>query len=142
MVHQAKVDRWVVAVFGGAFLLQVVVGVALIANGLFPFALIPVAAGVLFGLLLWGTFQTSYEVTPSDLIIRFGPFRTTLPVGSIIAAVPTRDPTSAPAPSLDRLRIDYRGAAGLKSFTLISPKDKEAFLRDLVHVAPQVQAAS
>jgi hypothetical protein len=139
MVHRAKVDWWVAVLFGGGLLLQVAVGAALISSGLLPYSLISAGAGLLLGLLLWGSYRTSYEVTPSDLVIRFGPFRTTLAVGSISRVVPTREPTSAPAPSLDRLRIDYRGADGLPSSTLISPKDKEAFLRDLVQVAPQVQ---
>jgi hypothetical protein len=142
MVHRAKVDWWVGALFGGGFLLQIAVGAALIGAGLQPFALISAAAGALLGMLLWTSLRTSYEVTASDLIIRFGPFRTTLAVGSIVEVAPTRDPTSAPAPSLDRLRIDYRRADGMTSFTLISPKDKEAFLRDLARVAPQVQATA
>jgi hypothetical protein len=139
VVHQAKVDWWVAAVFGGGLLLQVVVGAALIVSGLLPYSLISAAAALLLGVLLWGSYHTSYEVTPSDLIIRFGPFRTTLAVGCIIRVVPTREPTSAPAPSLDRLRIDYRAADGLPSFKLISPKDKEAFLHDLAQVAPQAR---
>jgi hypothetical protein len=130
------------ALFGGAFLLQVAVGAALIGSGRQPFALISVGAGVLLGLLLWGSLRTSYEVTSSDLIIRLGPLRTTLAVNTIVHVAPTRDPTGAPAPSLDRLRIDYRGPDGLPSFTLISPKDKGAFLRDLARVAPQVQATA
>src|SRR5262245_33365362 len=141
MVHRAKVDWWVAALFGGGLLLQVVVGAALIGTGLSPYALISAAAAALMGLLLWGSYRTSYEVTPSDLIIRVGPFRTTLAVGVIVEVAPTRDPTSAPAPSLDRLRIDYRAADGLMSSTLISPKDKEAFLHDLARVAPQVRFA-
>jgi hypothetical protein len=128
------------AVFGGALLLQVGAGAALIAAGLWPYSLISAGAGLLFGLLLWGSYHTSYEVTSANLVIRFGPFRTTLAVASIVRVVPTREATSAPAPSLDRLRIDYRAADGLPSFTLISPRDKEAFLRDLARVAPHVQA--
>jgi hypothetical protein len=140
MVHHAKVDWWVAVLFGGGLLLQVAAGTALIASGLSPYALISAGAAALMGLLLWGVYHTSYEVTSSDLIIRVGPFRTTVAVASIIRVVPTREPTNAPAPSLDRLRIDYRAADGLPSFTLISPKDREAFVRDLTRVAPQVQA--
>jgi hypothetical protein len=140
MVHHAKVDWWVAVVFGGGFLLQFALGAALIGGGLSPYALISAGAAALLGLLLWCSYRTRYEVTPSDLIVRFGPFRTTLAVGSIVRVAPTREITSAPAPSLDRLRIDYRAADGLPSALLISPKDKEAFVRDLAHAAPQVQA--
>jgi hypothetical protein len=139
MVHRAKVDRWLAAVFGGVVVLEVVVGAALIRSGLLLHALIPAVVGVLVVLLLWACYRTSYEVTPSDVVIRFGPFRTTLPVAGVIAVTPTWDPTSALAPSLDRLRIDYRRADGLKWYALISPQDKDAFVRDLGQVAPQVR---
>src|SRR5262245_12008235 len=95
--------------------------------------------GVLFGLALWGCYSTRYEVTPSDLIVRSGPFRSTLPLGSLVEVFPTRDPLSAPAPSLDRLRINYRGKDGKMRFTLIPPKDKEGFVRDLASAAPQLR---
>jgi hypothetical protein len=140
MVHQAKVDRWLAVVFGGVLLLEVVIGTALIVSGLLPYVLIPLAAGIFVSLILWGAYHTTYEVTASDLIIRFGPCRRTVPVDRILAVVPTREATNAPAPSLDRLRIEYRAADGLPSFVLISSNDKEAFLRDLARVAPQVQA--
>jgi hypothetical protein len=141
MVHRAKVDWWVPAMFGGGLLLQAAVGVALISSGLLAYALIPAAAAVLLGMFLWSSYRASYEVTSSDLVIRFGPCRTKVPVGSIIRVVPTREPTNAPAPSLDRLRVEYWAADGLPSYTLISPRDKEAFIQDLARVAPQVQAA-
>jgi hypothetical protein len=141
MVRLAKVDRWVTILLGGGFVLQVAAGAALIGAGLLPSALIPPPAGALLGFLLRGSYRIRYEVSPSHVIIRFGPFRTTLAVVSTVGVVPTRDLTSAPAPSLHRLRIDYRAADGLTSFTLISPKDKEDFPRDLARVAPQLQAA-
>jgi hypothetical protein len=139
MVHRAKVDTWLAAVLGGAVVLEVVVGAALIGSGLLLPALIPAAVGLLVGMLLWACYRTSYEVTPSELVIRFGPVRTTLAVAGIIAVTPTRDPTSALAPSLDRLRIDYRRADSLKWYALISPREKDAFIRDLAQVAPQLQ---
>jgi len=46
---------------------------------------------------------------------------------------------SAPAPSLDRLQVNYREKDGGIGFTLISPKDKEAFVRDLAQVAPRMR---
>lgn len=40
---------------------------------------------------------------------------------------PTRGPLSSPALSLDRLRIEY----GKRGVVLISPREKEAFVRAL-----------
>jgi hypothetical protein len=149
MVHLAKVDRWLVALFGGLALLEVVAGVAVLVAGLVMEAIAPglalgiglalTAVGVLFGLALWGCYATRYQVTPSDVIIRFGPFRSTLPLGSLVEVFPTRNPQSAPAPSLDRLQINYRSKGGEMRFALISPMDKEGFVRDLASAAPRLR---
>src|SRR5258707_12255527 len=80
-----------------------------------------------------------YEVTSTDLIVRCGPFRTIVPLDTIVEVFPTNNPLSAPAPSLDRLRINYRKKTGRKWFTLISPKDKEGFVRDLASAAPRLR---
>ena len=150
MVHRAKVDWWVTALLGGLALLEVVAGVAVLVAGLVMEAIAPglalgiglplTAVGVLFGLALWGCYGTRYEVTPSEVIIRSGPFRSTLPLASIVEVFPTRNPLSAPAPSLDRLQINYRGRGGEMSFALISPKDKEGFVRDLASAAPRLRS--
>lgn len=88
-------------------------------------------------LVLWGCYTTRYEVTSSDLIVRFGPFHTSLPLDRIVEVFPTHNPLSAPAPSLDRLRINYRKKNGKMWLALISPQDKEDFVRDLASAAPQ-----
>jgi hypothetical protein len=150
MVHHAKVDSWVAASLGGLALLEVVAGVAVLVAGLVMESIAPglalgiglalTAVGVLFGLALWGCYGARYEVTPSEVIIRIGPFRSTLPLGSIVEVFPTRNPLGAPAPSLDRLQINYRGRGGEISFALISPKDKEGFVRDLASAAPRLRS--
>jgi hypothetical protein len=126
---------WLGAVLVAGFLLEsIAAGLAL------GIGLSLTAVGVLFGLVLWGCYGTRYEVTPSELIIRFGPFRSTLPLGSLVEVFPTRNPLSAPAPSLDRLQINYRGTDGETRFALISPKDKEGFVRDLARAAPRLRS--
>jgi hypothetical protein len=150
MVHRAKVDWWLAALVGGAGLLVAAAGAAVLLFGIIngdpgPQAAIGIASillgsGALVGLLLWGCYKTRYEVTPSELIVRFGPFSTNLPLGAIVEVFPTHNPLSAPAPSLDRLRINYRRKNGRMWFALISPKDKEAFVRDLASVAPRLRS--
>jgi hypothetical protein len=149
MVHHAKVDRWLAALIGGAALLEVAAGAVVLAAGLGAGAPDPqtsltvgpilVGGGGLLGLALWGCYETRYEVTSSDLIVCFGPFRTTLPLDTIVEVFPTHNPLSAPAPSLDRLRINYRRKSGGRWFALISPKDKEGFVRNLADAAPQLR---
>src|SRR5262245_18334939 len=150
MVHYAKVDRWLTALFGGLAAVEVAAGVAVLVAGFVLGAIDPGLAlgiglgvpevGVLLGLALWGCYGTRYEVTPSDLIVRCGPFCTTLPLDSLVEVFPTRNPLCAPAPSLDRLQINYRGKDGQMGFALVSPKDKEGFVRDLASAAPRLRS--
>ncbi len=77
------------------------------------------------------TYPVYYEVTDKELIIRSGLLQQTIPLSSIDEARPTRNPLSAPAWSLDRLHIGYR-KKGKKTFTLISPENRNSFMRELV----------
>src|SRR5262245_15261903 len=150
MIQYAKVDRWLAALLGGLAAAEAVAGVAVLAAGFVLGAVAPglalgiglglTATGGLFGLALWGCYRARYEVTPSDLIVRVGPFRRTVPLDAITEVFPTRNPESGPAPSLDRLQVNYRRQNGENRYTLISPKDKEAFLRDLASAAPRLRS--
>ncbi|HXG10836.1 MAG TPA: PH domain-containing protein [Gemmataceae bacterium] len=152
MVYPAKVDRWLAALIGGAALLLLAAAALVLVVGLSvgdpePQAVLGMAAvfaglGLFTGLILWGCYRTRYEVASSDLIVRVGPFRWTLPLERIVEVFPTRDPLSAPAPSLDRLRINYRRVSGRMWFVLISPKDKNGFVRDLASAAPQLTSTA
>jgi hypothetical protein len=152
MVHYAKVDWWLAALVGGAAAAEIAAGSGVVAMSVttgepdLPNALgiggLMVGVGVLLGLLLWGCYKIRYEITSSELVVRFGPFRSTLPLAAIVEVFPTCNPLGAPAPSLDRLRINYRRKNGKMWFGLISPKDKEAFVRDLAKAAPQLRSTS
>jgi len=87
--------------------------------------LIGVLAGV--GLPLWILANTNYTLTDMTLHVRCGPFSYKVPIAEISSVTPTRSILSAPALSLDRLRIEYsRGKV-----VVISPEDRERFLKDL-----------
>ena len=77
--------------------------------------------------VLWTALGTSYTLDARSLHVRCGPFRWTIALSEIHSVTPTRDARSSPALSLDRLRIEY----GARRPILISPRDQEAFLRDL-----------
>lgn len=83
-------------------------------------------AGV-WALALWSFLATSYRIDASTLTVRSGPLRWVIALSQIESVRPTREARSAPALSLDRLRISYAGGRQL----LVSPKDKEEFLRHL-----------
>ena len=133
MIYYSKKDAWLVLVVGAAVLLPFVFGIYNLtvpggnaqAGGYLLFVGTLTAASVL--LLAYPLY---YEITPSHLVVRNGVMRTRIPLSSIEEVHPTRNPLSAPAWSLDRLRIDYSKGGGV-GFMLISPQDKAGFMRDL-----------
>jgi len=92
-------------------------------------SLVAAAATILVagGTPAWIFATTRYDLSGGTLIIRSGPFRWSIPVADIKSITPTRNPLSSPALSLDRLRIEY----GRERAVMISPNQKEAFLRAL-----------
>ena len=77
------------------------------------------------------TYPLYYKITSDDLVVRCGLLvNQQIPLSAIVLVQPTRNPLSAPALSLDRLRVACL-IRGREKFTLISPTDKPAFLRDL-----------
>jgi membrane protein YdbS with pleckstrin-like domain len=86
-------------------------------------------------LLLLAVFKSTYYLVRSDDIhIVSGPFRWTIPLADVRDISPTRNPLSSPALSLDRLKIAY----GKRKFVLISPDDKDGFLRAVEKARQQV----
>lgn len=94
--------------------------------------LLPLIA--LFCLVLWSMAATHYTIDTKNLTVRSGPIRWVIALSQIESVTPTRDARSGPALSLDRLRIRYAGGRQI----LISPQDKEAFIRDLERHLRQV----
>ena len=76
----------------------------------------------------WLIFGTSYGLTDTHLIIRCMSRQSHIPLQDIYEVFPTHNPLSAPAFSLDRLRIKFKGS---RFGALISPKDRAEFMRDL-----------
>lgn len=132
--YATKVDWWIGLIL--IFTVAVLVGSAL------PFFLGPPAQsplglgiGVLFLAIAvwtgWIPYNTNYEIGQTELIIRSAGFRWRVPLDSVVEVLPTHNPLSSPACSLDRLRVNYRNRKGRIRFVLISPHEKDEFLRDL-----------
>jgi membrane protein YdbS with pleckstrin-like domain len=85
---------------------------------------------------VWVLYSTRYSFERDVLVIRSGPFRWRVGLDSIEEVVPTRNPLSSPACSLDRLRIRY---ASSRMGIMISPENRAGFLRDLVARAPGLE---
>jgi membrane protein YdbS with pleckstrin-like domain len=138
MIYPSKKDLWIVLiVVATGLILFWLAGSHIITRGIGHLGTwITIVATVVFGAII-GLFAypVYYKITASSLLIQSGLLmRYEIPLSSIKRVQPTRNPLSAPAWSLDRLRIDYKDKDRSR-FALISPKDKEAFLRELVHMA-------
>lgn len=128
LVFRSKVDAWLGAILIVTPILAVVsvlTNAVLQGGAVLVFVLL--LAILPLGLPLWLLCATHYTLTPTQLAIRCGPFSWQVPLKDIRAVHPTRNPLSSPALSLDRLRIDY----GLGKSIMISPTDRERFLREL-----------
>lgn len=75
-------------------------------------------------LILSVLMRTNYTVADGEIRIVSGPLRWTVRVADILDIQNSRNPLSAPALSLDRLKISY----GHGKYVLVSPVDKVGFL--------------
>jgi len=136
--YSSKIDGFVVLALGGlALALSLAVGTLLTVLTLERLLALLVLGPIGVGLPLWTLLTTRYTIDGTSLRVRSGPFRWTIPIQDIRLITPTRDPTSSPALSLDRLRIEYSGGRVL----LVSPREKVSFLRDLQDRRERVRVA-
>jgi hypothetical protein len=128
LTFASKIDGWLWVVLVGSALACFAAAAAVLvtenARGL------PIAAAIVIlgcALPVWLLASTRYTLTSSELQAHSGPFRWHIALDEIRTVTPTRNPLSSPALSLDRLRIEY----GRERSIMISPRDKETFLREL-----------
>ena len=138
--HYSKKDGWLVGVVAAGFALPLFLGIYLWIEKDWSPSLLNVFIGsflmiaIFFGLL----YPLYYEINDTTLTIRSGLTRKKIPVSSIRQVSPSSDWNSAPAWSLDRLRIDWELAEPACA-TLVSPEDKMKFLQDLCQVDPEFE---
>jgi hypothetical protein len=113
-------------------LVLVLTGVLAASGG--AWLVIPINAVVLaFVFILFrGTY---YIINGNQLIIKAGfLFNKTLEISEVTKITETYNPLSAPAASLDRLEIKSN-----KTYELISPKDKDGFIAEMVSLNPKIE---
>jgi hypothetical protein len=151
MVYAAKKDRWLIGVVLSCSLVLIGVGIAGplfwllggVARGIWP---VPVSllAGLIGVLLPWLVFTISYEITTTELVLRMGPFRWRIQLSAIEEVCLVSGSMLVLgwklAPSLDRLLIRYRTRKGGLGFgVVISPLDREGFVRKLSEAVPPLK---
>jgi hypothetical protein len=136
---KSKVDPWLAAmliasviVCAGATL--IVLRAAVPHPWLIVTPVLLIGAGLPISLLL----RTDYTVGDDVLLVRNGLFRWRVPLRDITDITATRNPTSSPALSLDRLLISRRNGPEC----MVSPRDKEGFLRELQNHGVTIRAAT
>ncbi len=123
----SKVDGWLIPVFIIAIVGMLAAFVAVLVDDTPLWLQVVVAfVSVLFCALLLAILKSTYYVVEDGMLrIVSGPFRWRISVSDIIDIVPTRNPLSSPALSLDRLKVTY----GKRRYVLVSPENKDGFVR-------------
>ncbi len=126
MVFPSKIDTWLLLVLLSSVAVALAACVYVLMTVVNTTSIITVLITGLLGIALpaWLLLSTYYTIADGELKIRSGPFHWTVPLNSIRAIEPTRNPLSSPALSLDRLAISY----GNGKTIMVSPKDPGAFI--------------
>ena len=131
MRFRSKIDWWLYIVFVGwiagniwailSYAINGGLGALIITISFTPFTVL---------LILPVLLKTYYELGDEELKIRSGLGKgRSINYNQIVSASETKNPTSSPALSMDRLEIKFRHKSGRVSDSIIiSPKDKETFL--------------
>lgn len=128
--YPSKVDWWVAVVLCIPPLSSIVVCVALALGGKQSEMLIGLAAAFFVFCLYRGlVFPLRYGLDEEFLHLRFGLVKQRIPLPEIIEVLPTRNPLSSPALSLDRLHVQF--GQGMFKAVMISPADRDRFLDEL-----------
>jgi hypothetical protein len=150
MIYRSQKVWWSALLFVAPALAGLIVGVGLIAMPLMAPALEPARVPLMIGgavaivaaaIPVWFYLSISYEITPEDLIVRFGPIRLRYRLSSIAEAIPTRVPLGPAwsfATSWDMVYIRFRSPDGRAAGQplAISPANKAEFLRELAERGP------
>lgn len=141
MVYRSKKDLWLLGLVWGAVLAPLAIGLfnVFAPVGNVEVGWVLVRAGVIAAAaVIFTTYPLNYEIAAGELVARCGFMRWRVSLDSIQEVRPSRNPASAPAWSLDRLRVEYTKGGSTRTL-YISPEDKSAFLFDLVDSTPGLE---
>jgi len=129
IMYRSEIDTWILVVLIVSVVVSIGAGalvVSLVSSAkAWILAVLIAAPGSI--LPIWLVATTYYKIEVDHLFISCGPVEKRVPLSEITGVTPTNNPLSSPALSLDRLRIDY----GQGQSVMISPRDKDSFIRDL-----------
>ncbi|MEI2406308.1 PH domain-containing protein [Niallia taxi] len=138
MKFNSKKDWWLTLIIWGGALFAIGSGIYGLVEK--PADLLIILL-VIFGaimvplFMLWMWFTTYYILNEENLIIKYGPFKSTIPLQSINTVKKTNNPLSSPALSLKRVEIFY----DKYNSVFISPVDRDEFIALLCKRFPQIE---
>ena len=130
-IYRSKIDWWLIIVLAGSSLLLLTLVYSnfdsqnLRADILFSILLSSLA------LVIWLPIPTTYYVVDGGILKIHSIFlKWEIPLSTIEKIKETSDSLSAPALSLDRIKIEYK-KDGIHKSIMVSPKNKTEFLKQV-----------
>lgn len=136
-VYPSRVDWWLAMLLIGAPVLVVACGLHILTQSIGAGAILIVSGLAIGALIAALAYPCVYSLTDDHLTIRAGLLHETLPLQRIRAVAPSSNPLSAPALSLQRIKLTLDDGC-----RLISPRDRDAFMADLEARRRHLPAAS
>ena len=136
-VFTSKIDLWLAFLILGSGLLLILVPVwEWIYNDsstrrILFISLLTIPGSILLLLIF---FNIKYSLSEDELFVKNGFSTQSIPLKDITHIIPTNSMLSAPALSLDRIEIKYKGGN-----IVISPKDKEGFYHAVQQRVPALK---
>ena len=131
MIFKSKIDWWMAVIFL-AVPISMIYGV--ITE---PDAILMLVTTLVIVLLVTLFFGTKYIIEDGELIVYGGIYKKRIPIEEIRSLRPSKNPLSAPAMSIDRIEITYNKT--YSEVILVSPKDKEGFVKRLLEINPNIK---
>lgn len=126
-IYKSKVDWWLILLMLCVFGYPIVDGIMMKEYTLsITFVVILLLVGLLF-------YSIQYKIEGENLIV----WKNKIDIKTITKIYKTRNPLSSPALSIDRIAIVYNKFDEI----LISPKDREDFIKELLKVNPTIEVA-
>ncbi|MCM3213941.1 PH domain-containing protein [Niallia taxi] len=138
MKFNSKKDWWLTLIIWGGALFAIGSGMYGLMEkpaDLFIIFIVIFGAIIVPLFMLWMWFTTYYILNEENLIIKYGPFKSTIPLQSINRVKKTNNPLSSPALSLKRVEILY----DKYNSVFISPVDRDEFIALLCKRCPQIE---
>ena len=133
MVFKSKVDIWMAIIF-------IFVPISMIYGVITePSAVLLLVTAFIIVLLCILFFGTKYVIEKEELIVYGGIYKKRIPIKQKRSLRPSKNLLSAPAMSIDRIEITFDPHIQV---ILVSPKERELFVKKLLEINPSITVKS